>query len=115
MIVGKRAAEKDQLIGANFCLCIQAPEKEVMASVVDVKIEENLRYIEKMDQCIKNVMQLALDQHKKFIGFHSKEYEKIGMAFVALGSAFEYNQKGMFSKASIGTFDWKLRETNIHI
>lgn len=86
-----------------------------MASLVDVKIEENLRYIEKMDQCIKNVMQLAQDQQKKFIGFHSKEYEKVGMAFMSLGSAFEYNQKGMFSKASLGTFSLKLNKNQYNI
>ncbi|XP_050298726.1 sorting nexin lst-4 [Anthonomus grandis grandis] len=98
---GKRNAEKDQLTGANFCLCIDAPEKEIMPSLVEVKLDENLKYVDKMDQCIKNLMHVAQDQHKKYTNMYQREFERIGDAFCALGFAFEYNQQGMFSKASV--------------
>ncbi|XP_019756991.2 sorting nexin lst-4 isoform X2 [Dendroctonus ponderosae] len=98
---GKRNAERDQLIGASFCLCVEAPEKEIMPSLVEVKIDENLKYVEKMDQCIKNLMQTAQDQQKKCINMYKREFTRVGEAFFALGSAFEYNQQGMYSKASV--------------
>ncbi|XP_060532360.1 sorting nexin lst-4 [Cylas formicarius] len=98
---GKRNAEKDQLIGANFCLCVEAPEKEIMPSLVETKIDENINYMAKMDQCIKNLMITSQDQQKKCATMYSKEFSRIGEAFFALGSAFEYNQQGMYSKASV--------------
>lgn len=93
------------MIGASFCLCVEAPEKEIMPSLVEVKIDENLKYVEKMDQCIKNLMQTAQDQQKKCINMYKREFTRVGEAFFALGSAFEYNQQGMYSKASVGEFN----------
>ncbi|KAL1509214.1 hypothetical protein ABEB36_003984 [Hypothenemus hampei] len=98
---GKRNAEKDQLIGPGFCLCIDAPEKEIMPSLVEVKIDENMKYVEKMDQCIKNLMNTAQDQQKKCVNMYRREFTRVGEDFFALGSAFEYNQQGMYSKASV--------------
>lgn len=99
---GKRNAEKDQLKGANFCMAIEAPEKEILTSLAEPKIEENLAYLNKMDQCIKNLMNTAMDQQKKGVNMYKREFMKIGECFFALGSAFEQNQQGMSSKASVG-------------
>lgn len=96
---GKRNAEKDQLIGANFCLCIEAPAKELLASSVDPKIDESINYVTKMDQSIKALMNIALDQQKKCVAMYKREFTRIGEGFFALGSAFEANQK-IFSKTS---------------
>ncbi|XP_066146695.1 sorting nexin lst-4 [Euwallacea fornicatus] len=98
---GKRNAERDQLIGANFCLCIEAPEKEIMQSLIEIKIDENIKYIDKMDQSIRGLMNLAQDQQKKNFSMYEREFGRIGQAFAELGSAFEHGQQGMFSKASI--------------
>lgn len=98
---GKRNAERDQLIGASFCLCVDAPEKEIMPSLVEMKIDENMKYVEKMDQCIKNLMHMALDQQKKCENMYKREFTRVGDAFYALGCAFESNQQGMYSKASV--------------
>ncbi|VEN46084.1 unnamed protein product [Callosobruchus maculatus] len=99
--LGKRNAERDQLVGANFCQCIEAPEKEILSSLVDPRIEENINYVTKMDQCIKNLMNTAQDQQKKCGNMYKREFMKIGESFFALGSAFEQNQQGMYSKASV--------------
>lgn len=99
---GKRNAEKDQLTGANFCLCIDAPPKELLTSSVDTRIEESLIYITKMDQCIKNLMLTALDQQKKSSTMYKREFTRIGESFFALGSAYEVSHKGIFSKSSTG-------------
>lgn len=99
---GKRNAERDQLKGANFCMAIEAPDKEILSSLADNKIEENSQYLLKMDQCLKNLMQTAADQQKKCANMYRREFMKIGECFFALGSAFEQNQQGMYSKASVG-------------
>lgn len=98
---GKRNAERDMLIGANFCMCVEAPDKEILSSVVDPKVDESINYIGKLDQCIKNLMQTAQDQQKKSANMYKREFTRIGESFFALGSAFEYNQQGMYSKASV--------------
>ncbi|XP_050501703.1 sorting nexin lst-4 [Diabrotica virgifera virgifera] len=99
--LGKRNAEKDQMVGANFCLSIEAPEKDILPSLSEPKIEENLNYIIKLDQCIKNLMNTAQDQQKKCVNMYKREFMRIGECFFALGSSFEYNQQGMYSKASV--------------
>ncbi|KAJ8932369.1 hypothetical protein NQ314_014736 [Rhamnusium bicolor] len=78
---GKRNAERDQLVGANFCMCIEAPEKEILSSLVDPKIDESIIYIAKMDQCIKNLMQTAQDQQKKSASMYKREFTRIGESF----------------------------------
>ncbi|XP_072382007.1 sorting nexin lst-4-like [Diabrotica undecimpunctata] len=99
--LGKRNAEKDQMVGANFCMSIEAPEKDILPSLSEPKIEENLNYIIKLDQCVKNLMNTAQDQQKKCINMYKREFMRIGECFFALGSSFEYNQQGMYSKASV--------------
>lgn len=105
--LGKRNAERDQLVGANFCQSIEAPEKEILSSLVDPRIEENIMYVTKMDQCIKNLMHTAQDQHKKCINMYKREFMRIGESFFALGSAFEQNMQGMYSQASTSKYIFK--------
>ncbi|CAH1174132.1 unnamed protein product [Phaedon cochleariae] len=99
--LGKRNAEKDQLVGANFCACVEAPDKEILSSLAEPKIDDTMNYVAKMDQCIKNLMQTAQDQQKKCTNMYKREFSRIGECFFALGSAFEFNQQGMYSKASV--------------
>ncbi|CAH1100608.1 unnamed protein product [Psylliodes chrysocephalus] len=98
---GKRNAERDQMVGANFCMSIDAPEKEILSSLAEPRVEDSLNYVTRLDQSIKNLMQTAQDQHKKCVNMYKREFMRIGESFFALGSAFEYNQQGMYSKASV--------------
>lgn len=101
---GKRKAEKDNLVGANFCLCIEAPDKDLLASTVDTKIDSSIAYLNHMDQSIKQLMQTAADQQKKCETMYKREYMKIGESFFTLGAAFEFAEGGMFSNLSLGEF-----------
>lgn len=101
---GKRNAERDQMVGANFCMSIDAPEKEILSSLAEPRVEDSLNYVTRLDQSIKNLMQTAQDQHKKCVNMYKREFMRIGESFFALGSAFEYNQQGMYSKASVGKY-----------
>ncbi|XP_068907928.1 sorting nexin lst-4 isoform X2 [Tenebrio molitor] len=94
---GKRRAEKDQLVGANFCLCVEAPDKDLLASTIESKIDNSISYINQMDQSVKGLMQTAADQQKKCENLYKREHTKVGESFFSLGVAFENREGGLFS------------------
>ncbi|KAJ3658153.1 hypothetical protein Zmor_009911 [Zophobas morio] len=94
---GKRKAERDQLVGANFCLCVEAPDKDLLASTIESKIDSSISYINQVDQCMKALMQTATDQQKKCENLYKREHTKIGESFFSLGVAFESREGGLFS------------------
>ncbi|XP_045480056.1 sorting nexin lst-4 isoform X2 [Harmonia axyridis] len=94
---GKRNAERDQMVGANFCLQIDAPDKELLASNVEATMEMNINSINQIDQALKGLMQTVVDQQKKCSNMYKREMQKVGESFFALGTAFESAEKGMFS------------------
>ncbi|KAK9870356.1 hypothetical protein WA026_006441 [Henosepilachna vigintioctopunctata] len=94
---GKRNAERDQMVGANFCLQIEAPDKELLASNVESTMDMNINSINQIDQALKALMQTVIDQQKKCTNMYKRELQKVGESFFALGTAFELAEKGMFS------------------
>lgn len=90
---GKRQAEKDPLLGANFCLCIEAPDKNLLQSFVDDNIDTSANFIHNLDTAVKNLMATAADQARKHVGAFKKEYTKIGESFYSLGTAIESAEK----------------------
>lgn len=100
---GKREAEKDPLVGANFCLCIEAPEKELLQSWVDDKIDKSGTFIHALDNALKGLMSTATDQIKKCQGVYKREYTKIGESFYTLGTAIESEEKAVPSELATGT------------
>lgn len=90
---GKRQAEKDPLVGANFCLCIEAPDKNLLQSFVDDTIETNINFVHNLDTAVKNLMATAVDQARKQAVAYKKEYTRIGESFYSLGTAIESAEK----------------------
>ncbi|XP_017779975.1 PREDICTED: sorting nexin-18 [Nicrophorus vespilloides] len=86
---GKRQAEKDQLIGAAFCLCIEAPERTLLPSVSENLESENLPFINRLDNVFKVVLATTTDASKKYKTLYSKESLKIGQNFFALGTSID--------------------------
>ncbi|KAL3266230.1 hypothetical protein HHI36_010411 [Cryptolaemus montrouzieri] len=99
---GKRNAERDQMVGANFCLQIEAPEKELLASNVEVTMDININSINQIDQALKGLMQTVVDQQKKCSNMYKRELQRVGESFFALGTAFESAERGMFSDFTTG-------------
>ncbi|CAH0560122.1 unnamed protein product [Brassicogethes aeneus] len=89
---GKRQAEKDPFVGANFCMSLESPEKELLQSDKD-KIDDNLNYIVKMDQNVKKLMQTCQDQWNKCSNMYKREFHRIGESFFALGSSLDLDGK----------------------
>lgn len=99
---GKRQAEKDQLVGANFCLCIEAPEKNLLQSWVDDRMDTSANFIHNLDTAVKNLLLTGLDQTKKHQTAYKREYTKIGESFYSLGTAIESAEKATPSDLATG-------------
>ncbi|KAF5302239.1 hypothetical protein FQA39_LY10278 [Lamprigera yunnana] len=99
---GKRQAEKDPLVGANFCLCIEAPDKNLLQSSVDDTVDTNATFIHNLDMAVKNLMVTANDQARKYGSAFKKEYTKVGESFYSLGTAIESAEKATPSDLATG-------------
>ncbi|XP_062333819.1 sorting nexin-18b [Osmerus eperlanus] len=90
---GKRRAEKDQLVGANFFLTISTPAVPLDWQETESKIDGFKTFTKKMEENIvvvnANINEFA---RKQITGFR-KEYQKVGQSFRLLGQAFEMDQQ----------------------
>ncbi|CAG5867285.1 unnamed protein product [Menidia menidia] len=91
--MGKRRAEKDELVGANFFLTISTPAVPLDLQDVESKIEGFKTFTKKMDENIV-VVNTAINEfaRKQITGF-KKEYQKVGLSFKFLSQAFELDQQ----------------------
>nr|CAD7409950.1 unnamed protein product [Timema poppensis] len=86
---GKRKAEKDELVGANFFTVIQVPEKPLEIFFVEQETDNCFKFVHDMDGAVKNLMATGVDQTKKHQGPYKREYQKIGQAFSMLGHSLD--------------------------
>lgn len=90
--LGKRKAERDELVGAKFFLALEAPEKELETFIVEQETDDCSRFVTAMDTSIKNLVSASFDQTKKHQNTYKKDYEKIGQAFQSLSYAFSLDK-----------------------
>ncbi|OQV13685.1 Sorting nexin-33 [Hypsibius exemplaris] len=86
--VGKRAAEKDELVGGGFFLSTKAPSKGITADI-DGEMMAFSNFVKGMDNGVRFVHTTAAENAKRHIGPFKREYEKLGEAFRTLGQAFD--------------------------
>lgn len=86
---GKRRAEKDELVGANYFFALHAPEAPIQLYTLEVETENCAKFIHGMDGAVKTLIATAYDETKKNQGPYKREYQRIGHAFTSLGQAFE--------------------------
>ncbi|XP_066507047.1 sorting nexin-18b [Hoplias malabaricus] len=90
---GKRKAERDCLVGANFFLTISPPAVPLDLQDVESKVDGFKAFAKKMDESLTQVnVTLAEFARKQVTGFR-KEYQRVGQAFQLLGQAFELDQQ----------------------
>ncbi|XP_055945160.1 sorting nexin lst-4-like isoform X1 [Argiope bruennichi] len=86
--LGKRNAEKDKLIGGSFFHAISTPSIPLENANVEKQIELFNRFVMKMDDSVKQLFNVAVDQHKRYAGPVRKEIQRMSESFNDLGSAF---------------------------
>ncbi|XP_027018835.1 sorting nexin-18a [Tachysurus fulvidraco] len=90
---GKRKAEKDEMVGANFFLTISPPPSSLDFQEVESKIDGFKGFTKKMDDGVIQVNATLNEFARKQITGFKKEYQKVGMAFKYLSQAFELDQQ----------------------
>uniref|UniRef100_A0A8C4XBX3 Sorting nexin n=1 Tax=Erpetoichthys calabaricus TaxID=27687 RepID=A0A8C4XBX3_ERPCA len=96
--LGKRKAEKDEMVGANFFLTISTPANPLDLQDVEAKIDGFKTFTKKMDDGVLQLTNTASEFARKQITGFKKEYQKVGQSFRYLSQAFELDQQ-MYSGA----------------
>ncbi|XP_073967165.1 sorting nexin 33-like protein SH3PX1 [Choristoneura fumiferana] len=98
---GKRQAEKDILIGLNYCISLVVPEKALLQSQVDQIVEQSHTFIGSMDTSVKFLTNMCLAQTKKFQGPYKIDCQKTGEAFYNLGNALSLDEGSIVSTSKL--------------
>lgn len=90
---GKRKAERDELVGANFFLTISPPDVPLDLQEVESKVEGFKTFTRRMDENIIVVNTTIIEFARKQMTGFKKEYQKVGQSFKVLAQAFEIDQQ----------------------
>ncbi|XP_051972301.1 sorting nexin-18-like [Xyrauchen texanus] len=90
---GKRKAEKDELVGANFFLTICPPALPLDLQEVESKVDAFKMFTKKMDENLIQVNVTINEFARKQITGFKKEYQRVGQAFRRISQAFECDQQ----------------------
>lgn len=98
---GKRKAEKDELVGANFFFSVEIqPGTSPLDPIKTIKQLDNFnRFVSKFDDAVKHMYNTAVDQSKRYSSVYSKDMKKLSESIRELASAF---QSGTAWRNSLG-------------
>lgn len=99
--LGKRKAEKDELVGANFFFSVEVnPTSVPLDPVKTTKQLDNFqRFVSKFDEAVKHMFATTIEQSKKVSTVYAKDYKKLSESIKELSSAF---QSGTAWRNSLG-------------
>lgn len=108
--LGKRKAEKDELVSANFFFSVEVnPNTTPLDQIKTSKQLDNFqRFVNKFDEAVKHMFATTIEQSKKFSTIYSKDYKKLSESIKELSSAF---QSGTAWRNSLGLNE-ALRQTS---
>uniref|UniRef100_A0A8C8R6Z3 Sorting nexin n=1 Tax=Pelusios castaneus TaxID=367368 RepID=A0A8C8R6Z3_9SAUR len=93
---GKRKAERDEMVGANFFLTISVPTGPAAAldlQEVESQVDGFKSFTKKMDESTMQLTHTANEFARKQVTGFKKEYQKVGHSFKGLSQAFELDQQ----------------------
>ncbi|XP_054843526.1 sorting nexin-18 [Eublepharis macularius] len=93
---GKRKAEKDEMVGANFFLTISVPAgppASLDLQDVESQVDGFKSFTKKMDESTIQLNQTVNEFARKQVTGFKKEYQKVGHSFKGLSQAFEMDQQ----------------------
>ncbi|XP_009462516.1 PREDICTED: sorting nexin-18-like [Nipponia nippon] len=93
---GKRKAEKDEMVGANFFLTISVPTgpgASLDLQEVESQVDGFKAFTKKMDESALQLNHTANEFARKQVTGFKKEYQKVGHSFKCLSQAFELDQQ----------------------
>ncbi|XP_056655165.1 sorting nexin-33 [Monodelphis domestica] len=87
--MGKRRAEKDEMVGASFLLTFQIPTEHQDLQDVEDRVDAFKAFSKKMDDSVLQLTNVASELVRKHIGGFRKEFQKLGNAFQAISHSFQ--------------------------
>ena len=87
--LGKRRAEKDEMVGASFLLTIQIPTEHQDLQDVEDRVDAFKAFSKKMDDSVLQLTNVASELVRKHVGGFRKEFQKLGNAFQAISYSFQ--------------------------
>ncbi|CAL1614868.1 unnamed protein product [Knipowitschia caucasica] len=95
---GKRKAEKDEMVGANFFLAISPPAAPLDFQEVESKIDGFKTFTKRMDESTLQLNATVNEFARKQISGFKKEYQRVGLSFKILSQAFDMDQEPYSSR-----------------
>ncbi|XP_077499424.1 sorting nexin 33-like protein SH3PX1 isoform X1 [Amblyomma americanum] len=87
--MGKRKAEKDELMGTNLFAAFQVPQVNLDPLIVEGKADSFSKFTQKMDDGVNHLYKTSQDQIKKCSKHYKYECEKIASSLKELANAFD--------------------------
>lgn len=87
--MGKRRAEKDEMVGASFLLTFQIPTEHQDLQDVEDRVDTFKAFSKKMDDSVLQLSTVASELVRKHVGGFRKEFQKLGSAFQAISHSFQ--------------------------
>nr|XP_033776525.1 sorting nexin-33 [Geotrypetes seraphini]XP_033776526.1 sorting nexin-33 [Geotrypetes seraphini] len=87
--LGKRRAEKDEMVGASFLLTFQIPTEHQDLQDVEDRVDSFKMFSKKMDDSVLQLTNVASELVRKHLGGFRKEFQKLGNAFQAISHSFQ--------------------------
>ncbi|XP_062849748.1 sorting nexin-33 [Trichomycterus rosablanca] len=86
--LGKRRAEKDEMVGAHFMLTLHIPSEHQDLQDVEERIDTFKSFAKKMDDSVMQLTHVASELVRKHVGGFRKEFHRLGNAFQSISQAF---------------------------
>ncbi|MBN3283245.1 SNX33 protein, partial [Polyodon spathula] len=86
--LGKRRAEKDEMVGASFLLTFQIPSEHQDLQDVEDRVDTFKAFTKKMDDSVLQLTNVTTELVRKHVGGFRKEFQKLGSAFQSVSQAF---------------------------
>lgn len=86
--LGKRRAEKDEMVGAHFMLTLQIPKEHQDLQDVEERVDNFKAFARKMDDSVMQLTHVTSELVRKHLGGFRKEFQRLGNAFQSISHAF---------------------------
>ncbi|XP_048828957.1 sorting nexin-33 [Brienomyrus brachyistius] len=86
--LGKRRAEKDEMVGAHFMLTFQIPNEHQDLQDVEERVDSFKAFAKKMDDSVMQLTHVTSELVRKHLGGFRKEFQRLGNAFQSISQAF---------------------------
>ncbi|XP_023678559.1 sorting nexin-33 [Paramormyrops kingsleyae] len=86
--LGKRRAEKDEMVGAHFMLTFQIPNEHQDLQDVEERVDTFKAFAKKMDDSVMQLTHVTSELVRKHLGGFRKEFQRLGNAFQSISQAF---------------------------